>query len=139
MEYNALKNESFDKNPRALDQPLPEDQLQKPLDKRLDFAQKSLDLAKQAAFFQSLPTNEWEDAGDWFLEQFGDIIKRTKEARQKKRKFAQEFEREVEKRYKHVAKMQRQVEDAMSKMKAQGEGLVASTPRAGKSPKPKRG
>jgi hypothetical protein len=35
--------------------------------------------------------------------------------------------------------MQRQVEDAMSKMKAQGEGLVASTPRAGKSPKPKRG
>jgi hypothetical protein len=145
MEYDDLKNEGFDMNPRAAEQPLPEDQLQKTLDERLEFAQKSLDPAKQAAFFQSLPTSEWEDVGDWFLDQFSSIIKRTKEARQKKRKLAQEFEYQVEKRHKHVAKKQRQVEDAMGKMKAQGEGLVAKSPQANKSqkpsksPKPRRG
>jgi flagellar hook-basal body complex protein FliE len=85
-----------------------------------------------------LPTTEWEDAGDWFLDQFSSIIKRTKEARQKKRKLAQEFEKEVEKRHKHVSKKQHQVESAMSKMQTQGQGLVPRSPKPSVSPRPKK-
>ncbi|KAH4045706.1 hypothetical protein HBH49_194260 [Parastagonospora nodorum] len=132
MSYDQLKNESFDSNPRAKDPPLSEDMLQKPLVERLEHVQKNFNPIKQSEFFHALPTREWEDAGDWFLEQFGSIINRTKEARKQKRKLAEGFEDEIEKRHKHVSMKCRQVGDAMSKMEAQGEGLV---PR---SPKPKR-
>jgi hypothetical protein len=139
MTYDQLKNESFNTDPRAPEQPLPEDVLQKSLVERLEHVQKTLEPEQQATFFRLLPTSEWEDAGDWFLEQFGDIITRTKEARQKKRKLAQGFEDEIEKRHKHVSKKQQQVQAAMDKMKAQGEGLVPRSPRPSKSPRPKKG
>jgi hypothetical protein len=138
MDYHQLKNESFDNDPRASDHPLSTDMREKPLKERLIHVQQNLDARKQADFFHALPTAEWEDAGDWFLDQFSEIIQRTKQARQKKRKLAQEFEDEIEKRHKHVSKKYRQVEDAMSRMQAQGEGLVPRSPRPSKSPKPKR-
>ncbi|KAF2623737.1 hypothetical protein BU25DRAFT_173716 [Macroventuria anomochaeta] len=139
MDYDQLRDESFDRNPHEADPVLPEDMRDKSLDERLLFAQHKLDPAAQFEFFSALPTNEWEDAGDWFLDQFSAIIKRTREARQKKRKAARDFEQQIEERHKHVAKKQRLVEGAMAKMKAQGEGLVPKSPRASKSPRPRRG
>lgn len=138
MSYDQLKNESFDANPRANGPPLSGDMLQKPLVERLEHVQKNFDPIKQSEFFQTLPTHEWEDAGDWFLEQFSSIINRTKEARKQKRKLAESFEDEIEKRHKHVSKKYRQVGDAMKKMQAQGEGLVPRSPRPSKSPNPKK-
>jgi hypothetical protein len=139
MKYEDLKNEDFDTDPRAKLQVLHEEDLQKTLVERLDLAQEKLDAGQQSDFFRSLPTTEWEEAGDWFLDQFQSIIQRTKQARQTKRKLAQEFEDEVEKRHKHVSKKYHQVEQAMDKMKAQGEGMVPKSPRPSKSPMPKRG
>jgi hypothetical protein len=138
MRYEDLKNEGFDLDPRAEPSVLTEEVLQKPLVERLEYVQQNLDVGEQSHFFSSLPTSEWEDAGDWFLDQFQSIIQRTKQARQSKRKLAQEFEDEVEKRHKHVSKKQHQVQEAMAKMKAQGEGLVPRSPRPSKSPRPKR-
>lgn len=129
MNYEDLKMENFDVDPYADPPVLVDDILQKPLIERLEFVQKELETEQQTKFFCSLPTTEWEDAGDWFLDRFQSIIQRTKEARQKKRKLAQGFELEVEKRHKHVAKKQHQVEDAMDKMKTQGEGLMPKSPR----------
>lgn len=139
MKYDQLKDESFDNNPRAPEQPLLDNLLQKPLIDRLEHVKKNFESVQQSAFFESLPTTEWEDAGDWFLDQFSNIIARTKEARQKKRKLAQGFESEIEKRHKHISKKQHQVEDAMNKMKAQGEGLVPKSPRPSRSPRPRKG
>lgn len=138
MGYDQLKDESFDTNPRANTPFLSEELRSKPLHERLEFA-RTLDPANQFDFFDTLPTNEWEDAGDWFLDQFSAIIKKTREARQKKRTAAQRIENEIEERHQHVAKKQRLVASAMSKMKAQGEGLVPRSPRASKSPRPRRG
>jgi hypothetical protein len=138
IDYHQLQNESFDTDPRAPTHPLSKDMLHKPLAERLVHVQRNLDAEKQSDFFHALPTAEWEDAGDWFLEQFSRIIQRTKEARQKKRKLAQGFEDQIEKRNKHVSKKQRQVEHAMHKMQAQGEGLVPRSPRASRSPKSKK-
>jgi hypothetical protein len=138
MEYDQLKDESFDTNPRAHIPVVPEEMRSKPLTERLEFAQK-LDPADQSEFFGTLPTDEWEDAGEWFLDQFDAIIKKTREARQKKRTAAKGFEKEIEERHQHVAKKQRLVASAMSKMKAQGEGLVPRSPRPSKSPRSRRG
>lgn len=138
MRYEELRDESFDKDPCKRDSSLPEHIRGKPLEERLRFAQHQLDPTDQAEFLSALPTTEWEDAGDWFLDQFSTIIARTREARQKKRKLAQGFEKEIEIRHQHVAKKQRVVEGAMAKMQAQGEGLVPKSPRASKSPRPRR-
>lgn len=138
MDYNELRDESFDKSPRGNEPLLPEDVREKSLEDRLKYSREHLDPTAQSQFFSALPTNEWEDAGDWFLDQFSAIIKHTREARQKKRKKAQGFEKEIEERHTHVAKKQRLVEGAMAKMKTQGEGLVPKSPRASKSPRPKR-
>jgi hypothetical protein len=139
MNYNELKDESFDTDPRAEPSVLPDDMASQPLRDRLEFARKNLDNRDQGNFFSSLPTTEWEEAGDWFLDQFSSIITRSREARQKKRKLAHAFEDDVEKRHQHVAKRQQQVEHAMAKMKAQGEGLMPKSPRPSKTSKPRKG
>lgn len=138
MQYEQLKREDFDHNPRAPPHLLSDNMQQKPLTERLEHVQHNFDAGKQSQFFSALPTTEWEDAGDWFLEQFSSIIQRTKDARQNKRKLAQGFEDEIEKRHEHVSKKQRQVEDAMHKMQTQGEGLMPRSPRASRSPKTKK-
>lgn len=132
MSYDYLRDESFDKDPGERDPILPKNMREKPLPERLHFVQREFDHIKQSEFFSALSTNEWEDAGDWFLDQFSVIIKRTKEARQNKRLAAQGFEHDIELRHRHVAKKQRLVEDAMAKMQAQGEGLVPKSPRPGR-------
>lgn len=138
MSYDKLKDEDFDTNPRAGPQVLTDDVLQKPLTQRLEFVQKNLDAERQGEFFRLLAASEWEDAGDWFLDQFSSIIQRSKEARQKKRKIERDLENEVEERYLHVSKKQQQIKGAMSEMKTQGEGIVSKSPRGSKSPMPKR-
>ncbi|KAJ4989929.1 hypothetical protein SVAN01_04576 [Stagonosporopsis vannaccii] len=136
--YDSLRDESFDKNPRQRDPVLPKDMRERPLPERLRFAQHEFDPLKQSEFFSALPTSEWEEAGDWFLDQFSAIIKKTRETRQKKRKAAQELEREIDGRHLHITKKQRSIKDAMAKMQAQGEGLMPKSPRVSKSPGPTR-
>jgi hypothetical protein len=140
MKYEDLKDEDFDTIPRKPTPVLSDDMLRRPLTERLEHVQRSLDANDQGKFFKALPTREWEEAGDWFLDQFGSIITRTREARQKKRKLAKEFEAEVEKRHRHVAKKRSQVEEALQKMSAQGQGLIPpkSPSRSSRSPRPTR-
>lgn len=137
MKYDTLRDESFDKNPREQELTLPEDMQEQPLVQRLQFAQQKLDPLGQAQFFSALPTTEWEEAGDWFLDRFATIISRTREARQKKRRQAQSFEEEIEARHQCVAKKRRLISGAMAKMQEQGEKLVPKSPRASKSPRPR--
>jgi hypothetical protein len=133
MRYDQLKDQDFDTNPRAEPSVLSDDMQLNPLEERLEHVQRSLNEDDQAKFLSSLPTTEWEEAGDWFLSQFAGIIQRTKEARQTKRKLAREFEDEVEKRHKHVSKKRSGVEVALSKMRNQGQGLIPKSPA--KAPK----
>jgi len=133
MEYEDLKKQDFDFVPRGITQVLPKDMLQKSLDERLTYVKQNLDVENQGKFFSSLNTDEWEDAGDWFVEQFGIIIKRTKEARQAKRKLAIAFETDIELRHKRVSKKQLLVEGALNKMKLHGESLMPKTPTPSRS------
>lgn len=129
MSYDELKLQSLDYNPRAPPPVIPEDMMQASLSERLEFVQHHLEAHDQRKFFDSLPIKEWEEAGNWFADQFGDIIKKMADARRKKRKVAIEFEQEIEMRHKHVAKRQQIVEDAMKKMRASGQGLLPKTPK----------
>ncbi|KAF1960749.1 hypothetical protein CC80DRAFT_489011 [Byssothecium circinans] len=136
MSYDTLKNESFDQVPRKLPQVLPSDVLSQPIEERLEHAWKNLDPQNQSMFFRSMSTDEWEEAGDWFLERFTDIIKRTRYRRHEKRKLAREFEGDIEKRYRHVEKRQQHVQNALDGMKKQGQFLLPQrTPRSSNEPR----
>lgn len=134
LEYEQLKNEDFDHEPRGTNKVISDDMQQRKLSERLVHVQKNLTVEDQGQFFRALKTDEWEEAGDWFLEQFTNIISRAKDARQNKRKLAREFEDQVEQRYRHVAKRQQNVETALQGMKAKGQGLIPKSPRASREP-----
>jgi hypothetical protein len=135
MDYNQLKNEDFDTVPRADRPVLSDDTVDKISGENLEHVQNNLNATDQANFFSSLTKSEWENVGDWFSERFAAILDRSRQARQQKRKIAQDFESEVEKRHEHVAKKQRQVAEALGKMRNQGQGLLPKSPMKGsKSP-----
>lgn len=135
MSYKNLNDESFDHPPRGSPQILSDEMNRKPLGDRLSCVFEKHGPAAQAKFFESLPLEEWEEAGSWFTGLFGTILQRTTEARQTKRKLAREFEAEIEKRYRHVEKRQQHMEDALSAMQRQGENLVPRSPRPSKEPR----
>lgn len=134
LSYDQLRDEDFDDEPRGKTKVIADDMQQRGLPERLVHVQKNFNPAAQDKFFRTLPTREWEDAGEWFLDQFSDIITRAKDARQNKRKLARDFEDEVEKRYRRVAKRQQNVETALDGMKTKGQGLIPKSPRASKEP-----
>ena len=97
------------------------------------FAASELDRRDQAKFFASLTIDDWEQAGDWFLDRFGDVMKRLKEARREKREAAKRFEDEVEHRHDVISKKRKLTDDALSEMKTSGALVLQGTPRKGRS------
>lgn len=124
MDYDDLKTQDFDENPRASPPVLSDEVSTRPLVDRLEYVHEHLDEPSQAKFFTELKLAEWEEAGDWFLDRFQDIITRTRNARREKRKLAAEIEREVEQRHRHVAKKRRQVDEALGEMGQHGNTLL---------------
>lgn len=108
MPYTTLLTQSFDEDPQeeALkqqaqattklqqdDRPPPDATLE---DKLQHY--KAKPTAQQAEFFTHMKIDEWDEAGDWFLDQFTSVMKRIKDARRAKRKMVEEFEVEVAER-----------------------------------------
>ncbi|KAK0665116.1 extracellular mutant protein 11-domain-containing protein [Cercophora samala] len=103
MSYSDLRNEAFDYDPQAaaaIEQQTAVKQQQPPphpggsIEQRLEYYknQGSLD---QHQFFARISVNEWDEAGDWFLEQFGAVVQRFKKARKDKRQLIAQFEDEI--------------------------------------------
>lgn len=128
MDYHELKAESFDVDPNASGFEFPSIQLGTDLNSKLD-AVAALDQQQQINFFASLPINEWEQAGDWFVAQFGDVLNKLKTNRQEKREVAKAFENEIEKRHEAVSKKRKQTEDELSGMKESGVKVLQGTPK----------
>jgi len=124
MPYADLQAESFDYNPRAPEPVLPPEKVAAPLPDRLAHAHSQLDQRQQEQFFASLNIDEWEDAGDWFLEQFGGLIKKMKELRREKRKLAGKLEDEVAERDDQIMRKKQRLNGEMEGMKSQGQGLL---------------
>ncbi|OAT11684.1 hypothetical protein BDBG_07126 [Blastomyces gilchristii SLH14081] len=99
--FADLQAESFDYNP-APPQPIfqPQDP-PLPLSEKLTRL-KALTDEQRHMFFASLNIAEWEESGDWIIDQFSLLLQRTKAARHERRKVAAVFEREIERRYELV-------------------------------------
>ncbi|KAI7466191.1 hypothetical protein KC351_g14635 [Hortaea werneckii] len=132
MDYQTLKGTTFDVEPYSSRFSLPNAQPTDDLAQKL-FAASELNRKDQAKYFASLTIDDWEQAGDWFLDRFGDVMKRLKEARREKREVAKRFEDEVEHRHDAVSKKRKLTDDALSKMKTSGALVLQGTPRKGRS------
>lgn len=126
-DYASLKAEPFDHHPNA--QPfvvsdLPDSSAL--VDKIAHLAHA--EPKTQSEFFASLNIDEWEEAGDWFLDRFGETIKRLKEVRREKRKASRAFEDEIEVREVAVSKKRALTRAAMVDMKSNGAAVLTGTP-----------
>ena len=122
--YDQLKQESFDHDPTADPKRiLFPGEVDNGLEARLEAA-RSFSIDAQTAFFSSLTLQQWEEAGDWFIGKFSEIVKRMGQTRREKRKLAAEFENEVHKRHDAVEKKKRCIEDAFESMRASGKDVL---------------
>ena len=124
MSYEDLKNEAFDYDPATAEaaqtaSPPDSGTLPQKLDHYLGQGQ-----AQQTRFFTEMPIKEWDDAGDWFLGQFGHIMKQFKEARQERRAVQQRFEDEISERQAAVRTKSQGVERTLVDLKKEGEGMM---------------
>lgn len=85
----------------------------------------------QVQFFASLNVDEWEDAGDWFIDRFSETIKSLKEVRRAKRKAALAFEEEIGQREVAADKKHALTTAALGEMKMNGMAILQGTPRKG--------
>lgn len=123
--YNDLRTQPFDHNPNPPPSPLPSPLLSAPLPSKLQHI-TTLPDADRSTFFATLPLAEWEDAGDWFVERFGELVLKMRDARKERRRVAGEFEEEVARREEFVRRSREGVEGEMRKMRRGGEDVLRS-------------
>ncbi|KAL9069146.1 MAG: hypothetical protein Q9157_006257 [Trypethelium eluteriae] len=126
--FNDLKRMPFDNDPNAGDPVLHGADQAKPLAERL-LQVSALPPDQQADFLASLSLDDWEDAGDWFVAQFSQILQRMKDARREKRRLAVSFEDEIEKRHQAVSRRRSTVEGALKGMRMSGAAVLQGTPK----------
>ena len=127
MDYETLKTQSFDLDPNNSDSGLPEYFKDQSLAQKLVYVAE-LPSKEQQTFFSSLTINEWEDAGDWYLDRFSDIAQRIKGARRAKRDAAQQFEAELQRRHETVSRKRKKLDDSLKEMKESGGRVLSATP-----------
>ncbi|KAI9756659.1 MAG: hypothetical protein M4579_003748 [Chaenotheca gracillima] len=124
MSYADLKAQHFDHDPNATLFQLPQEFASSDLSTQMSHV-STLNVEQQSEFCNSLGAAEWEEAGDWFLDQFSSMLTRMKDARRDKRKLASEFEAEIEKRDASVRKKGEDIDDVLYTMKRGGQEVLS--------------
>ncbi|KAI9662929.1 MAG: hypothetical protein M1821_007976 [Bathelium mastoideum] len=127
QDFKELKRMPFDEDPHAADSVLGELDQTKSLSEQL-VQVRALAPNEQAAFFTHLSLDDWEDAGDWFVAQFSQILQFLKDGRREKRKLAIAFENEIERRHEAVSRRRDMVDDALKGMRTSGAAVLQGTP-----------
>lgn len=83
---------------------------------------------QQRDFFASLDIDQWEEAGEWFLDQFSESLNKFKGKRQEKRKLSREFEAQIASRYDEVKNKRKATDNALTAMRGAG-AHVLDTPK----------
>lgn len=121
--FAELEAESFDYNPTPLQPVFPPQRTPLSLNEKLERL-KSLTDGQRRTFFSSLTLAEWEDSGDWLIEQFQELLKKTKDARTERRKMAHVFEKEIARRYAAVEAESQGLKSRLNEMKTGGLGVL---------------
>ncbi|KAM0156053.1 hypothetical protein ACHAPG_005563 [Botrytis cinerea] len=136
MDYEQLRNESFEGPPTPSQQPSEPDLSlsDRPINERVSHLveqhrpsnQEEMEKQREAMaeFFGGLSKDDWEEAGDWFLSRFSSTLEALKKARKEKRAMVAKFEEEIEQREKDVRGCLRTYNQDMERMKRGAKGVI---------------
>ncbi|KAM0246799.1 hypothetical protein ACHAQJ_010091 [Trichoderma viride] len=124
MDYNELQREPFDFDPSKATTHVGIGGSAETLGAKLEQYQHQPE-KEQRFMFRSLDVDDWEEAGDWFADQFADIMQKLREARRNKRRMMQEFENEAASREEAVRLRTEAIDRKLTKMKQDGQRVVS--------------
>jgi hypothetical protein len=128
MSYSDLHNEAFDHDPtRVAVQAATEPSGQSLEDRLVHYKDK--DENGQHHFFTEISVPEWEACGDWFLEQFSEVVQKMKTRRQNKRKMVAAFESEIAAREKTVRVKVEMIDRTLGDLKREGDQMMQGRDR----------
>lgn len=79
---------------------------------------------EQRQLFSSMSIEEWEESGDWFVDQFSSIMTRLRDARRDKRCMIKSFETEAAEREETIRSRSDAIERKLDKMRQDGQKVV---------------
>ncbi|GAB0131606.1 hypothetical protein EsDP_00000069 [Epichloe bromicola] len=123
MTYQDLQGEPFDVVPQLPGMLNGYDSAASKLITRLEQFQQQGE-REQHQFFSHMSIEEWENAGDWFVEHFTDIMNRLRQARRDKRKMVAAFEMEASQREEAIRLRTDAIDKKLIKMKQDGQRVV---------------
>jgi hypothetical protein len=123
MSYSELRAQDFDFDPQAAALQQTTLPAGGTIEERLEHYRTKGSLA-QHEFFTRLSMDEWDEAGDWFLEQFGGVMQRFKKARKAKRQLIQQFEAEIAAREEAVRAKIEGIGRTLEDLKQEGQTMM---------------
>ncbi|EEQ29769.1 hypothetical protein McanMca71_005979 [Microsporum canis] len=120
--FSDLQAEGFDYNPIPA-QPLFQHDTHLSLKDKL-LRVKNFTDDQRRAFFSSVTLSEWEECGDLLVEEFCQILQKSKGARQTRRKVAAIFEAEIKRRHDAVEYDGKSIKNRLEDMRAGGIGVL---------------
>ncbi|KAI9167092.1 hypothetical protein HJFPF1_03213 [Paramyrothecium foliicola] len=123
MAYSQLQNEAFDHNPAAVTaQSSSEAKADDYASMLARYFPKSE--TEQRNMFANMSIHDWEASGDWFIDQFADLMHKLRDARQEKRRVVRTFEDEIAHREESVRMRSDIIDRKLIKMKQDGQRVV---------------
>lgn len=130
MDFATLAEQPFDHDPTAPPPLLPHHLASAPTAQKMAYV-KQLAPSQQAQFCTSLDAAAWDDAGQWFSDEFARLRQRQSGVRRAKRDLAVAAERAVAARYRGVVEEREALAAVMQQLRSEGSQLVRlGTPRA---------
>ncbi|OIW28373.1 hypothetical protein CONLIGDRAFT_644565 [Coniochaeta ligniaria NRRL 30616] len=124
MNYAELQKQDFDYDPQAAAMQQTSVPSGNSLEDKLTYY-KDKDSLDQHQFFTQISIGEWEDAGDWFLDQFSGIVQKLKTARKEKREMVAQFEREINGREETVRNKMEGIARTLQELKQDGQSMMS--------------
>lgn len=129
MSYSDLRAQSFDYDPQKVAVQQQQQNATMPsesgtLEERLEFYKTKGGL-DQHQFFTRISVDEWEEAGDWFLTRFSDVVEKMRKARKSKRQLVATFEADVAAREEAVRGKMEGIARTLEDLKQEGQTMMA--------------
>ncbi|KAK0645534.1 extracellular mutant protein 11-domain-containing protein [Cercophora newfieldiana] len=128
MSFSDLRKQAFDYDPQLAAMQQQEQIVKTPagtatLEEQLEHYKTQGSVA-QHQFFTQIGVDEWEEAGDWFLARFSDVVGKMRKARRAKRQLVEGFEVDIAMREEAVRGKMEGIAKTLEELKEGGQTMM---------------
>ncbi|KAB5577861.1 extracellular mutant protein 11-domain-containing protein [Coniochaeta sp. 2T2.1] len=124
MSYAELQKQDFDYDPQAAAMQQTSVPSGNSLQDKLTYY-KDKDSLDQHQFFTQISIGDWDEAGDWFLDQFSGVVQKLKASRKQKREMVAQFEKEITEREEAVRNKMEGIGRTLQELKQEGQNMMS--------------